>query len=262
MTSPEAPVAPARSGAAVAAPRRRTWLDTAHAIYHIPTWVAWTIVVFPIAGFLFLFTLLIIPATNERGTSLLVEDHAVENFTPVGYWIATIIGGVYARWLWRRHRRTLALLIAFVALANFGCGGEEISWGQRLFHWKTPATFARENIQGETTVHNLAIFEGIINYMPVAVGTLGLVLIAAHTRRRRDLAGVPSILAACFWTIAIQNAYDNFTDWVPIDVHFDTIIAQIGEYSEMLVAWGFATGLALAFRRELFAERDRLAGDR
>ena len=45
----------------------------------------------------------------------------------------------------------LAALFLFVA-------GEEISWGQRIFGWQTPEWMAESNIQGETTIHNLELF--------------------------------------------------------------------------------------------------------
>ena len=35
--------------------------------------------------------------------------------------------------------------------------GEEISWGQRLFGWETPADWAAMNVQKETNLHNLWI---------------------------------------------------------------------------------------------------------
>ena len=40
----------------------------------------------------------------------------------------------------------------------FFCFGEEISWGQRIFDWDTPAWLAAVNVQGETTIHNLQPF--------------------------------------------------------------------------------------------------------
>ena len=33
---------------------------------------------------------------------------------------------------------------------------EEVSWGQRLFGWGTPAILNEFNVQGETTLHNLS----------------------------------------------------------------------------------------------------------
>jgi hypothetical protein len=38
------------------------------------------------------------------------------------------------------------------------CFGEEISWGQRIIGWNTPAMMEDINIQGETNLHNLKIF--------------------------------------------------------------------------------------------------------
>lgn len=35
------------------------------------------------------------------------------------------------------------------------CAGEEVSWGQRVFGWETPESFAEANEQGETNLHNL-----------------------------------------------------------------------------------------------------------
>ena len=32
---------------------------------------------------------------------------------------------------------------------------EEVSWGQRLFGWQTPAALAEVNVQHETNLHNL-----------------------------------------------------------------------------------------------------------
>ncbi len=47
----------------------------------------------------------------------------------------------------------LALLFIFIA-------GEEISWGQRIFDFDTPAALAG-NRQGESNIHNLEIFHGV-----------------------------------------------------------------------------------------------------
>ncbi len=52
------------------------------------------------------------------------------------------------------------LVMAFVFL--FGLG-EEISWGQRIFNWKTPRWFCIHNTQCETNLHNLKFGETKIN---------------------------------------------------------------------------------------------------
>jgi len=39
--------------------------------------------------------------------------------------------------------------------------GEEISWGQRIFHYSTPEIIRDSNIQEELNIHNLKIFHGL-----------------------------------------------------------------------------------------------------
>jgi hypothetical protein len=46
-----------------------------------------------------------------------------------------------------------------LALLYFFGAGEEISWGQRIFHIQEPAELAKENVQHELNIHDLAIFE-------------------------------------------------------------------------------------------------------
>ncbi len=55
--------------------------------------------------------------------------------------------------------------------------------------------------------------------------------------------------------VVIQGAYDNGTDWYPINLTVDTIVGQLSEYAEMLIGFAFAIGMALAIARELRAGR-------
>jgi hypothetical protein len=48
--------------------------------------------------------------------------------------------------------------LGLAAIFTFGAG-EEISWGQRILRFKTPATLAAMNVQHEFTVHNLPAFD-------------------------------------------------------------------------------------------------------
>ena len=50
-------------------------------------------------------------------------------------------------------RRMLAFASLAILLAV--CCGEEISWGQRIFGWRTPEFFSNHNAQNETNLHNI-----------------------------------------------------------------------------------------------------------
>lgn len=57
-------------------------------------------------------------------------------------------------WLARRGPRLQRWLFALGAVAAVFIAGEEISWGQWLFHWATPDAIGVGNLQNETNLHN------------------------------------------------------------------------------------------------------------
>lgn len=126
-----------------------------------------------------------------------VEDGVLETFTAVAAVVAAaLLVGSYRRSTGRAPRTarlSLALLCLFL-------GGEEISWGQRIFSWPTPAAFASVNFQGETNVHNLFTpqLQMLMDPFELCLGILlcGVSRISAtggSSRRTRAWAGlVPS----------------------------------------------------------------------
>jgi len=82
---------------------------------------------------------------------LYMEDHFLENITALFFLLASVLlvikffrPGMYYRW-W----------LLFVALLFFVVAMEEISWGQRIIGWSTPASLAEFNYQNETNLHNV-----------------------------------------------------------------------------------------------------------
>jgi hypothetical protein len=68
------------------------------------------------------------------------------------------IGSGLAALRWRRAlpHPLLALWIGCFTLGCLYFAGEEVSWGQHLVGWETPATIAAVNDQGETNLHNVS----------------------------------------------------------------------------------------------------------
>ena len=87
------------------------------------------------------------------------EDSLFENLTCVGFFAAAaLFGYLYFAdsegndfYFFRLRRNVFYLLLG---LLFFFCGGEEISWGQRIFHTEASGFFAT-NLQHETTLHNM-----------------------------------------------------------------------------------------------------------
>ena len=89
------------------------------------------------------------------------EDKFGEDMTSVFYFGAGFL------MLWRsgsqiRNKQTTTireLVPVLIALFFIFVGGEEISWGQRLFGFETPEVIIDNNVQGESTLHNLSFFD-------------------------------------------------------------------------------------------------------
>ncbi len=83
--------------------------------------------------------------------------------------------------------------------------GEEISWGQRIFGWRTPAGWASLNLQQETNLHNLVPPWPIElhNLLPWSALVL---LVASFALRWRSGAGrstVPGALVRCLPPVSL-----------------------------------------------------------
>jgi hypothetical protein len=90
---------------------------------------------------------------TDLADQMVQEDTPIEYLTAIFYLIAfvsCVILAVRAKgkpWL-RFNLGVLAFLFLFV-------GGEEISWGQRIFHFATPHLMEEYNNQDEFTLHNM-----------------------------------------------------------------------------------------------------------
>lgn len=123
---------------------------------------------------------------------LLREDGPVENLTALAFLLAfglftatySFTGSPADQSRPEKLRRLSYLLLGILMLI---CAGEEISWGQRIFDWKTPELFGRLNAQDETNLHNLQ-FLHVLN----ADGT--------HRSLLRSLLN-PNRLFSIFWLV-------------------------------------------------------------
>ncbi len=79
------------------------------------------------------------------------EDHFFEWLTAISFFMATV---VYLK-IFFVKRNIFYLLLAIVFFVG---GGEEISWGQRLIGFVTPAEVKNSNVQQEFNIHNLDVF--------------------------------------------------------------------------------------------------------
>jgi hypothetical protein len=82
------------------------------------------------------------------------EDHFFECLTAILFLMTAII-------FFMGFLKSKSLFFLIVAIVMFLGSGEEISWGQRIFGFKTPDTIEKINAQGEFTFHNIVIFNSV-----------------------------------------------------------------------------------------------------
>ncbi|MDP1624713.1 MAG: hypothetical protein Q8L64_02980 [bacterium] len=107
---------------------------------------------------------LTLAAGDQLAGVLFAEDRYFENMGAFGFFAASFIffyGFIrtlkrYSVNVFSRIRQFIILGLALLFL--FG-GGEEISWGQRIFNIQTPEALAGINAQEETNIHNIELFE-------------------------------------------------------------------------------------------------------
>ena len=117
------------------------------------------------------------------------EDRFVENFTAAAFLMSSIIL-IAAALAGRRSFRSLAYIIGGAAMVFLA--GEEISWGQRIIGFETPAFLETLNTRGEFNIHNL--FEGRLLRL-IQRETLSALCIGACVAffwRKDRIFGIPS----------------------------------------------------------------------
>ena len=86
-----------------------------------------------------------------------VEDGFIEWLTVLPLIITSIVAVTYLVKLSAEKKLDVFIVVLVIAGFCFFSAGEEISWGQRIFHLKTPEYFAEHNTQDELNIHNLVV---------------------------------------------------------------------------------------------------------
>jgi cell division protein FtsW (lipid II flippase) len=134
--------------------------------------------------------------------SYVQEDGIVEWLTVLGLVLGCIVC-IRRFFVLRKNRSAWFLIVTFgLALMLFFAAGEEISWGQRIFHIKSSEFFKERNSQGETNLHNLVVDGVKLNKLIFSIGltiAMGIYLLVFPilykyhngTKRFIDRSGIP-----------------------------------------------------------------------
>lgn len=108
----------------------------------------------PLLAVIVFATRLADPAFYDR---YIEGEHAlVELATPVVALCGFVVGLTMLGMLREIPSRAMRAWVVLITLACLYLGGEELSWGQQLFQWETPAVIEQLNDQRETNLHNMS----------------------------------------------------------------------------------------------------------
>ncbi len=223
----------------------------------IATVLAWSLLIAPLI--LMAVMMVVAVADLDLFHDLIDEDQLIEWLQVVaiaGAAVAFAAAGVRAN---RRGRRRLVVLYVLISLACVVIAGEEISWGQRIIGWATPAVLKDVNHQGESNIHNIGIVQTAFNLGELLAGLYGLALpilwavprIRAHLGRLDPLLVPPLCLVALFF---LPFAYRTIRlVFLP---NVGERIVEIGEVPELtfyvgVLVMGIVTARILGSRRSL-----------
>ena len=105
-------------------------------------------------------TIFVLP--EEAVIRITKEDNIIEYSTAIFYLLAFVLAFVLFFSVRKGNdfgffRTSRNLFFMVLGIIFFLVFGEEISWGQRIFGWTTPAFLEKINWKGETNIHNVDI---------------------------------------------------------------------------------------------------------
>lgn len=158
---------------------------------------------------------------------LVKEDDLIENAQVLVLVIGAVSAFLLAKNFLKKRLAIMAGLFLIVSCGLFFIAGDEIAWGQRLIGFGTPEQLAEQNLQQETTVHNLDGFHQLVGYGYILIGVYGaFAWIVSDNFLKRYSKWLkyfipPSYLFFFFYLSLVYNAYalggvNDFKEWSEI----------------------------------------------
>lgn len=178
----------------------------------------WQKIVFVLPIFLFTCLAIIFMRWHSLYIFLEKEDSVIENLQ----FLLIIINSIFSFLLfnkWKQKNKFISIIFLIIAIIFLVIAGEEISWGQRIFHFETPADYVELNTQGETTLHNYGPVFGLVyrGYMLIGlVGSLSWIIKdliykkLSHFWQQLTSAFIPKWHYFLFFMTVFVYNYDRF----------------------------------------------------
>ncbi len=163
--------------------------------------------------------ILFVSTTNvEIYYSMIREDGPIEYASAI-FWIIAAMSLIVSLFSQRKFNLLTLLIVMFFVV----CAGEEISWGQRIFHIGTPEMVKAVNIQNEINLHNI----GSISIFSNAFFLITVIFFAVLPLLVRRSLSVKRFLL--YYSFPIANRFAIFVYiislivWLYVGIRFGTL---------------------------------------
>jgi hypothetical protein len=133
-----------------------------------------------VSGLLLTASMKLSPRLPDVFQFLYAKDKGLlDILVPFTYIVSAVLMLITIRRIWKdpkllKIRKAIVLIYSFFTSLLIAYAGEETSWGQDIFRWKTPALFSG-NIESETNLHNY--FNPIFPYLYTALSIILLIVV-------------------------------------------------------------------------------------
>ena len=222
-------------------PRLRNTIQTAmkgvRENYRISSMAVHACIFSPFVIVALFYGLLSVPETRPATRLLLSENYPVEMLTFVSMFCAGLLGFRLAGSARRSgNGKLVPAFYAVFSILLLLAAMEEISWGQWILGFETPAAIKAVNRQHEFNLHNIRGLHAPFEFLRILFGLAGLAGAWLTWKRRMPEIGAPVILVPWFALIAVLAALDFHNYFI---FHRERIFyyaaAQLVEVLELLI---------------------------
>lgn len=228
------------------------FITTSAKAWQLPVWAILLLLSAPLC----IMAIGVFTALFHKKTYLLItgEDGIAENLQVLIYMITFILALIPTYIHWQTKERFITVLYIILCAGLLFLCGEEISWGQRIFGWRTLGVFAEINQQYETNLHNIKGVQYLFKWVQLLVGAYGVFLPLLLMRwnifpafRKLFAATIPhESLIPYFGAMFLWKLYRNLA---PTLGRWEFRLAEYNEIIELLLALGLFLFMVFQIRR-------------
>jgi len=188
------------------------------------------------------------------------EKKPLQLLTFATLFLARILGLVHAWRLKKDEKSTLISLFFFLfSIGVLFTAMEEISWGQSLLGFETPASIAAVNEQNETTFHNLKVIHGNSEIFRAIFGIGGGLGVCLSISRKFRWVSAPLYLMPWFAIITFYAFSDGYFEYYKASSTLAWHVDSLDEVLEFLIGAAALLYISLKIRMWSLENRGHLS---